>query len=65
MYHNFLLQDPQCCSEGSSKTEVIYQVIIDSAASTAILELSEKESGANRGRVVTSLPEMTVWEPPF
>lgn len=61
MYHNFLLQDPQCCAEGSSKTEVIYQVIIDSAASTAILELSEKESGANnRGRVVTSLLQMTV-----
>lgn len=64
MYHNSLLQDPQCCAEGSSKTEVIYQVIIDSASFTSILELPEKESVANnRGHVITSLLGMTVWEP--
>lgn len=63
MYHNSLLQDPQYCAEGSSKTEVIYQVIIETASFTSILELSEKESVANnRGHVLASRLGMTVLE---
>lgn len=42
MYPNSLLQDLQCSAEGSSKTEVIYHMTVDSA-SILILELAEKE----------------------
>lgn len=62
MYHNSLLQDLQCCAEGFSRTEVIYQMILDSASFTSTLELSRegKSVAINRGHVITSLLGMTV-----